>query len=357
MNLRESLCLGAVGFAFVLTGCAGNQEAMQRRIDDLQSQVAELQKNSGRQNVRVGDLEDRVSLIDDKVATNRLALERRGVVRELPMVQVAPGPGGQMVVRGDTYTSSPPSYDPYVRPDEGVRARIAVPRPRSETVPVYPTESVAPQPIPEEPTGERVVIDEDMYREFLEEEGGAEDAPAPRVARPAKRSSGSAGRTPSPVTGQGPRAKAPVTDERLPVVAAGDVAAPASAKAPVDNPRDLYKRGLASYRAGKYSEARTDFEEYLRLGPPADYLDNAYYWLGECSYGLGRHKEALKYFGKVIKETPDGNKVPDSMLKAALAYVRIGQKGEARSTLYNLLETYPNTNAARLAAQKLKELE
>ena len=93
------------------------------------------------------------------------------------------------------------------------------------------------------------------------------------------------------------------------------------------------------------------------MGPPADYVDNAYYWLGECSYGLGRYQESLKHFGTVIKKTPDGNKVPDSMLKAALTYVRVGRSAEARSTLYNLLETYPNTNAARLAAQKLKELE
>jgi tol-pal system protein YbgF len=355
VNVPESLCIGAAGLALLLTGCNGNQEAMQRRIDDLQSQVQELQKNTGRQNVRVGDLEDRVSLIDDKVATNRLALERRGVVRELPMVRVAPGPGGGMVVRGDTYTSSPPEYDPYVRPDAGVRARIAVPTPRAEA-PLYEERpvAVAPRAPDPEPAGERVVINEDTYREFLEEEGGVDDAPAPRAVRKRSPRVGVPSE-PSRVTGQGPRAKAPVTDERLPVVAAAGTAGPPSAK--IDNPRDLYKRGLASYRAGKYAEARKDFDQYLRMGPSADYLDNAYYWLGECAYGMGRHKEALTYFGKVIKETPDGNKVPDSMLKAALAYVRIGQKGEARSTLYNLLETYPNTNAARLAAQKLKELE
>ncbi len=357
MNLPESLCIGAAGFALLLTGCSGNQEAMQRRIDDLQSQVQELQKNSGRQNVRVGDLEDRISLIDDKVATNRLALERRGVVRELPKVRVAPGPGGQMVVRGDTYTSSPPEYDPYVRPDEGVRARIAVPRPRSEDTPLYPDpEPRREAPAAAEAPGERVVINEDTYREFLEEEGGVEEA-APRSPRRSASPRVDVPSTPSRVTGQGPRAKESVTDERLPVVAAEGAPAAPGAREKVDNPRDLYKRGLASYRAGKYAEARADFDEYLRLGPTADYLDNAYYWLGECAYGMGRHKEALTYFGKVIKETPDGNKVPDSMLKAALAYVRIGQKGEARSTLYNLLETYPNTNAARLAAQKLKELE
>lgn len=355
MNLPESLCFGVAAAALLTVGCSGNEAAMQRRIDDLQSQIAELQKSSGRHNVRVGDLEDRVSLIDDKVATNRLALERRGVVRELPMVRVAPGPGGQMVVSGDTYTSSPPTYDPYVRPDDGVRARIAVPMPRAE-VPAYPEPDPQYAPSPEAPAeapGERVVINEDTYREFLEAEGGVEDDSEPRVRRSSPRVSDSPA-----VTGQGRRAKESVTDERLPVVGAADVDAPPSApRDAVDNPRDLYKRGLASYRAGKYSEAREDFDEYLRLGPPPDYLDNAYYWIGECAYGLGRHKEALTYFGKVIKETPDGNKVPDSMLKAALAYVRIGQKGEARSTLYNLLETYPNTNAARLAAQKLKELE
>jgi tol-pal system protein YbgF len=147
----------------------------------------------------------------------------------------------------------------------------------------------------------------------------------------------------------------------LPVVTVDGVggskgAAAADTRRP-STPRDLYKRGLARYRAGNYAAALSDFQEYLKMGPPPDYVDNAYYWLGECSYGLGRYQESLEYFGTVLKKTPDGNKVPDSMLKAALTYARVGRKAEARSTLYNLLETYPNTNAARLAAQKLKELE
>ncbi len=356
------LLLGVAGSQFM--GCSAQSDAMKTRVVELEERLRELERNNGRQSVRMEKLEDDMAVLNDRVETNRLAFERRGLARPLPPLAPAYGAPGP-----EAYTSSPPQYNVGAYRAEPVpdraRARIALPSlQRNLPVVIQQPEGQAPAqaepkaPEPEEEVGERVVINEESFRQFVEEEGGyveppANSAPASRAPRAA---------SPRPGGGTyGRRAKAPVTDERLPV-ADVNKDSPASEVAQegvlsARTPMEQYKQGLASYRAGHYDEALKDFGGYLKQGPPQDYLDNAYYWLGECTYGLGKYKEAIGYFDRVIKETPRGNKVPDSMLKASLAYVRLGRQEQAKSILYNLLETYPNTNAAKIATQKLKELE
>jgi TolA-binding protein len=90
--------------------------------------------------------------------------------------------------------------------------------------------------------------------------------------------------------------------------------------------------------------------------PRRDYQDNGLYWIGECYFGLGRHERSIDYFERVINEQPDGNKVPDAMLKMALAYKELGNRAKTRSLLEKLTNRYPTTNAGRLGKKKLSDL-
>jgi TolA-binding protein len=68
---------------------------------------------------------------------------------------------------------------------------------------------------------------------------------------------------------------------------------------------------------------------------------------------LENFEGAVGYFQRLLRETPDGNKVPDAMLKMSLAYERQGRVDSAKETLEKLVNQYPTTQAGQLGAQKL----
>lgn len=58
----------------------------------------------------------------------------------------------------------------------------------------------------------------------------------------------------------------------------------------------------------------------------------------------------------VIDKYPDGNKVPDSMLKIGLSYAREGNLDKAKEYLQMVINNYPWSNPAKIAKEKLKEI-
>ncbi|MFB6371993.1 MAG: tetratricopeptide repeat protein, partial [Bradymonadaceae bacterium] len=101
----------------------------------------------------------------------------------------------------------------------------------------------------------------------------------------------------------------------------------------------------------------TGFESFLDGSPRKDYRDNGLYWIGECHFGMGDYKTAIEYFQRLLDEQPEGNKVPDAMLKMALAYRELGMSDQARGLLEKLTRRYPSTNAGRLGKKKLSDLD
>jgi tol-pal system protein YbgF len=119
----------------------------------------------------------------------------------------------------------------------------------------------------------------------------------------------------------------------------------------------IYRRALDEFNGGEYERSIESLREFIASGPEDDYMDNALFWLGECHYGLGRYQDALASFQQVVSSYPDGNKVPDSLLKVALTYERLSNDSSAREVLSVLVDTYPSTDAARRAEERLRALQ
>ena len=94
----------------------------------------------------------------------------------------------------------------------------------------------------------------------------------------------------------------------------------------------------------------------MKKFPDHDLADNAQYWLGECFYDRKQFAEALPEFRTVLTKYPLGNKAPDAMLKLAYCMLALGDVQKGRELLSKLPETYPHTEAARLAQMRLSEL-
>jgi TolA-binding protein len=85
----------------------------------------------------------------------------------------------------------------------------------------------------------------------------------------------------------------------------------------------------------------------------SDQTDDAQYYIGETHYLSGRYEEAVNAYNEVIQGYPDSNSTPAAYFKGGLALERLGDLDSARTSWEFLLETYPDSDAGRLAKQAL----
>ncbi|HEX7506876.1 MAG TPA: tol-pal system protein YbgF [Polyangia bacterium] len=119
----------------------------------------------------------------------------------------------------------------------------------------------------------------------------------------------------------------------------------------------LYRKSFEALRAGKPEEAAQGFKEFLRAFPASDLADNSQYWLGECYYDRKDFTQAVREFRRVVERYPNGNKVPDALLKVGFSYLALGSAEAGKQTLTQLQRSYPRHEAAVLAGARLADLD
>lgn len=122
-------------------------------------------------------------------------------------------------------------------------------------------------------------------------------------------------------------------------------------------PEGLYQKGLDTYRAGKFAEARESFAAFLAQHPKHELAANARYWTGETYYSEKNYEQAILEFQEVIKNFPGKEKVPAAMFKQAAAFSEIGDTKSARYVLKKLVDDHPDSEEAKRAKDRLKELK
>ncbi|MBN2254993.1 MAG: tol-pal system protein YbgF [Deltaproteobacteria bacterium] len=116
-----------------------------------------------------------------------------------------------------------------------------------------------------------------------------------------------------------------------------------------------YADAYDSFKAGNYAEAREKFRTFIKTFPDTEYSDNAQFWIGECFYVDKEYEKAILEYESVIKKYPKGNKVPNAILKQALAFVKLGDNESAKLLFQRVIREYPNTSPARIARKRLSE--
>jgi len=119
----------------------------------------------------------------------------------------------------------------------------------------------------------------------------------------------------------------------------------------------VYSDAFAALKAGRYEEAARGFQVYLTKYPDGLRADYATYWLGETQYVQKDFATALKSFQGVLAKFPDSRKAPDAMLKAGYSQYELKAFRNARATLQKVVAGYPGTDAARLAEQRLVQMD
>lgn len=126
---------------------------------------------------------------------------------------------------------------------------------------------------------------------------------------------------------------------------------------PKNDVEAAYNACYKLFKEGQYVKAREEFVKFLKQNPKTAFSDNAQFWVGETWYVEDKFERAIVEYQKVVKDYPNGDKVPYALLKQGMAFQKLGDKASAKIVYNQVIKKYPQTNQARVAKAKLSELK
>ncbi|SOB75103.1 tol-pal system protein YbgF [Marinobacter sp. LV10R510-11A] len=103
----------------------------------------------------------------------------------------------------------------------------------------------------------------------------------------------------------------------------------------------------------EYDQAISQLYEFIDKYPEGDLTVNAYYWLGEVYLVKPQLEQARQAFSIVATRYGDHRKAPDAVYKLGVTLDRLDKKAEARRQMEQVVNDYPESEAARLAKKFL----
>lgn len=124
----------------------------------------------------------------------------------------------------------------------------------------------------------------------------------------------------------------------------------------IENPEDLFKTAQKHFENKDYNLARDMFKQLLEKWPGDTYASDSKFWLGETYFAEGAWRPAILEYNKFREGYPEHAKVPDALVRIGECFAAINLKPEAGRFLDAVVSRYPDTQAAKEAKAKKKEL-
>jgi tol-pal system protein YbgF len=135
-------------------------------------------------------------------------------------------------------------------------------------------------------------------------------------------------------------------------------AAPAPPPAAAEGPQAMYEQGLALIqKQGDYAGGREVLQNFLKRYPKNELAVNAMYWIGEAYYGEKKYENAILQFQDVIQKYGDHPKAAAALLKQGMSFQALGDNKNARIIWQKLVDTFPLSEEAKNANQRLAALK
>jgi outer membrane protein assembly factor BamD len=140
---------------------------------------------------------------------------------------------------------------------------------------------------------------------------------------------------------------------------------PVSAGASPATIDSLWREAEQSVRNGKWGDAQKLLDRALLEFSPGDpRIARAHFYLGEALFAQNRQLEAAREFRRASDETPNDPIAPEALLRLGDVYADLWRRPEldptygqtALSTYQELLNRYPESNAAKRGQLRITEL-
>ncbi len=123
------------------------------------------------------------------------------------------------------------------------------------------------------------------------------------------------------------------------------------------SPQEVYNMARSDYLKGNFQLAVEGFSMYKEHFSDSPLVDNAQYWIGECYFSQEKYEEAITQFNDLILLYPQGDKIAAAYLKKGFSLANLGKTDEALAVLKLLVSKFPLEDEAKIAQQKIQELE
>jgi tol-pal system protein YbgF len=118
-----------------------------------------------------------------------------------------------------------------------------------------------------------------------------------------------------------------------------------------------YETATATLRSGDFPGATQQFNDFLRRWPASGYGDTVRYWLGNAQYGARDYRSAITTFRAFVGNAPSHPRAPEALLAIANCQVELKDTKGAKATLAQVLKSYPQSEAAGAAKDRLASLK
>ena len=119
--------------------------------------------------------------------------------------------------------------------------------------------------------------------------------------------------------------------------------------------QQMYDASLSQLRRGSAATGRAGLREMLQAYPKSELVPDALYFVGQ-SFSSENPDSAAAYYRKVVKEYPTSSRAPAALYGLGLLAERHGDKAGARDAYNQLLKSYPKSDEAALARDRLKAI-
>lgn len=120
--------------------------------------------------------------------------------------------------------------------------------------------------------------------------------------------------------------------------------------------RNQYEAAIGLVRRGEFAEAVAALNAFLKRYTASGYTDSVRFWLGNAQYGKRDYKDAIATFKAFIAGNPDHPRAAEAQLALANCQIELKDNKAARRTLDDLIKSYPGTEAAQAAKERLAAL-
>jgi len=118
-----------------------------------------------------------------------------------------------------------------------------------------------------------------------------------------------------------------------------------------------YEDALAIFRKGDFAAASGAFNDFIKRNPKSGYVVPSLFWAGNAQYANRDYNNAIKNFNTLLSKAPNHLRAPDAMLSVANCQLDLKDIKAARKTLADVVKTYPHTEAASAATERLAKLK
>ena len=118
-----------------------------------------------------------------------------------------------------------------------------------------------------------------------------------------------------------------------------------------------FETALAVLRKGDFAAAQTSFLGFINRYPKSGYRVPALFWLGNAQYALRDYRSAVANFRALVAADPEHLRAPEALLSIANCQVELKDPKAARKTLEDLVKTYPQSEPASVAKDRLSKLK